>query len=232
MEFSTSSSTKHILDIPHHIQQYLWDCGLACVGMLYSKIAGKDVDVKDLKDVVGSTSIWTIDLAYVLHYFKMDFMFCTTQLGVRTEYSTSSFYQQNFDNDEIRVNSLFENAKNQNISIQNRSVTNQEISERIRRSHAAIVLVDARKINCLCHPSRSLHPKDRNSFLGHYILLCGYDGTNDQFFYHDPSCRSRGECVMHGSDLWEARSQYGTDQDILFVNLLPEHSTSLSVPDC
>ncbi|KAK1864536.1 hypothetical protein I4F81_007082 [Pyropia yezoensis] len=53
-------------------------------------------------------------------------------------------------------------------------------------------------------------------FLGHYVLLCGYDAAADEFEMRDPASR-RDVCWIKGDVLEAARRAFGTDEDIIAV---------------
>ena len=55
-------------------------------------------------------------------------------------------------------------------------------------------------------------------FLGHYIILIGYEQLGDEFIYRDPSIRHRF-CKIRTKDFELARSAKGTDDDCIVVKL-------------
>ena len=82
--------------------------------------------------------------------------------------------------------------------------------------------------NAMTFPSLKdfcLSPTDA-SYQGHYVLACGYDLPRQKIVYRNPSLCDR-ECVMSFQTFEDARSSYGTDDDIIFVDLITQ-STSLS----
>lgn len=60
--------------------------------------------------------------------------------------------------------------------------------------------------------------KITNKYEGHYIVLCGYNADKCVIFYHNPSLKEV-ECCVSISSFEEARKSYGTDEDIIFVNI-------------
>lgn len=48
--------------------------------------------------------------------------------------------------------------------------------------------------------------------LGHFIVLIGYDPTEDVFIYRDPAVRDQF-CVISADDFDDARQSEGTDHD-------------------
>jgi hypothetical protein len=78
---------------------------------------GRDVDIADLRQQCHVNSIWTIDLAFLLRNYVEDFTYYTSFLGSRKEYQQNKFYQENFSDDEKRVNKLFAIAKSCNVHV-------------------------------------------------------------------------------------------------------------------
>ena len=71
-----------------------------------------------------------------------------------------------------------------------------------------------------------LSPAD-NSYQGHYVVVCGYDLPRQKIIYRNPSLYDR-ECVMSFQMFEEARSCYGTDDDVIFVDTIPSTSSCTS----
>ena len=74
--------------VPHVKQTYNWDCGLACVLMVVRALGASahHCDLRTLRQLCRTTSIWTVDLAYLLRRFGADVTFTTVtarQPGVR-----------------------------------------------------------------------------------------------------------------------------------------------------
>ena len=65
--------------------------------------------------------------------------------------------------------------------------------------------------NCLSWCS----PKTR-SYAGHYVAVVGYDLVKQTVTYRNPSLSDR-ECAMSFKDFDEARTAYGTDEDVIFI---------------
>jgi hypothetical protein len=56
-------------------------------------------------------------------------------------------------------------------------------------------------------------------FLGHFIVLCGYDPHNRLLVYRNPAKQQAGLCVMDAA-VWEkARRRRGTDEDLIRVHV-------------
>ena len=114
--------------------------------------------------------------------------------------------------------------------------------------YSCILLLDATLLNCkICHhkavqkqsffkrvlrffhrlnlncfsstsQSRSVTQSRNDDFVGHYILLVGYDRENDLFYYRDPGC-DEGLCCIDSDSLDVARSAIGTDHDVIVVKM-------------
>jgi hypothetical protein len=73
--------------------------------------------LEDLTNQCAVESIWTIDLAFLLHHYMTTFTYYTSYFGSRKEYQQDSFYQATFDQDELRVNHLFDTARSSGIHV-------------------------------------------------------------------------------------------------------------------
>jgi hypothetical protein len=93
-----------------------WDCGLACVAMTLKGL-GFNCSLEDMARKCPVNSVWTIDLAFVLRNYVQDFTYYTSYLGSRKEHQDQKFYQDNFDEDEKRVNKLFAIAKSCSVHV-------------------------------------------------------------------------------------------------------------------
>ncbi|KAL5653459.1 hypothetical protein ACJX0J_038917, partial [Zea mays] len=105
--------------VPHVQQAFTWDYGLACVLMVLRTL-GIDCcdDIADLERLCRTTSIWTVDLAYLLNKISVSFPFCTVTLGANPQYSAESFCREQLQEDIDRVDELFGKALDAGISIQ------------------------------------------------------------------------------------------------------------------
>ncbi|CAN1338955.1 Guanylyl cyclase 1 [Linum perenne] len=54
-------------------------------------------------------------------------------------------------------------------------------------------------------------------YIGHYIVICGYDSDSDEFEIRDPASSRKHERIS-SKCLEEARKSFGTDEDLLLVN--------------
>ncbi|XP_073144327.1 guanylyl cyclase 1 isoform X2 [Henckelia pumila] len=215
------SVLAHFTDVPHINQQYTWDCGLACVLMVLRTLGVYDCDIQDLEDLCCTTSIWTVDLAYLLQKFSVIFTYCTVTLEANPDFSVETFYKEQLPNDLVRVNMLFREAREAGIFVECRSVSASEISEYISSGkYVAIALVDQYKLSnsrsdgvCvsdICSGS--------TGYTGHYIVICGYDARTDEFEIRDPASSRKREKITSWC-LEQAHKSFGTDEDLLLISL-------------
>jgi len=205
---------------PHVQQKYSWDCGLACAEMVLKARGIHDIEFSDLHEVCRTKSVWTIDLAYLMRNYGIEARYYTTSMGVREEYKKQAFYQKHLKEDAVRVQTLFDMAKETGVNVVCRSVSNEWLKALVERNRAlVIVLVDNRLLHCvLCNRSghffanslTRLHP----GFIGHYVLICGYHADSDSFLIKDPAM-SRNACMVKSKNLENARRAFGTDEDLL-----------------
>uniref|UniRef100_A0A1D1ZJF3 Uncharacterized protein C22orf13 n=1 Tax=Anthurium amnicola TaxID=1678845 RepID=A0A1D1ZJF3_9ARAE len=212
-----SSSRSRFVDVPHVRQICNWDCGLACVLMVLRTFGIDDRSIHDLEELCSTTSIWTVDLAYLLQKFSITFSFFTVTLGANPEFSSEAFYKEQLNDDLERVNRLFEKALEAGIQIQHRSISGKEISLLILSGrYIAIALVDKYKLNYswLKDGSVSEFFDGSSKYIGHFVVICGYDADKEEFDIRDPACPRKYERVTLAC-LEEARKSFGTDEDIL-----------------
>ncbi|KAF2296174.1 hypothetical protein GH714_036479 [Hevea brasiliensis] len=138
-------------------------------------------------------SIWTVDLAYLLQKFSVTFAYFTVTIGANPNYSAETFYKEQLPTDLVRVDRLFQKAREEGINIQCRSINEKEISLLILSGkYIAIALVDQYKLSRSWMEDFILSGlNDSNSnYTGHYVVICGYDAGADEFEIRDPASSS------------------------------------------
>jgi len=207
---------------PHVQQRFSWDCGLACAEMALKARGIHDVALPDLRQVCTTVSVWTIDLAFLLKSFGFEVSLYTISSGVREEYKKQAFYQKHLKEDAERVENLFERAQENNIKVELRSVSSDELKYFVQIERGlVVVLVDKRYLQCtLCNRSTQLISNSlmrlSPGFLGHYVLICGYNSSTDSYLIKDPAT-NRNSCVVRARILENARKAFGTDEDVLYL---------------
>jgi len=174
-----------------------------------------------VKDEGFGESTWTIDLCYVLYRFNVPFKYTTVTLGVDPGYVKENFYDKVLAKDTYRVNSRFEQAESKGIIIEKRSVSVDEILDHLDSHGPVIVLTNANLLTCsrcdtgysTCY-SRSCFSSCVVRYQGHYIVLVGHDNT--EVLYRNPTMKDT-LCSMPFTVLEEARTAYGTDEDVVFL---------------
>lgn len=56
-------------------------------------------------------------------------------------------------------------------------------------------------------------------------MVCGYETKRNEFLIHDPGSDNKSGYWIESSILHEARTSYGTDEDLLIVGLHHKGST-------
>ncbi|KAJ4719926.1 Guanylyl cyclase [Melia azedarach] len=213
--------TAYFVEVPHINQLYSWDCGLACVLMALRTTGKCNCTIQGLADLCCTTSIWTVDLAYLLQKFNVRFSYFTITFGANPNYSVETFYKEQLPTDLVRVDMLFQKATGAGINIECRSISGVEITLMILSGkYIAIALVDQYKL------SRSWMEDvivpgfygNESGYTGHYILICGYDAGADEFEIRDPASSRKHERIP-SKRLEEARKSFGTDEDLLLISL-------------
>ncbi|RVX13615.1 Protein GUCD1 [Vitis vinifera] len=139
---------SHFVEVPHMNQLSTWDCGLACVLMVLRTFGINNCNIQALEELCCTTSIWTVDLAYLLQKFSVSFSYFTVTLGANPNFSVETFYKDQLATDLVRVDSLFKKAMEAGIDIQCRSISGDEISLLILSGkYIAIALIDQYKLS-------------------------------------------------------------------------------------
>ncbi|KAJ2417378.1 hypothetical protein GGI10_000238 [Coemansia sp. RSA 2530] len=150
------------------LQQDSWDCGLACVCMVLRAFGYPTCTIAQLTRHANTSSVWTIDLVYLLHRFlKADFTYYTKFLGVNPEHSQHGFYQ-GLDDDEVRVMRLFACAR-QDPALHIVQIVIPLIDLQrflVHRQYVAILLVDNTLLKCIAC-ERSLQASSRTAHHRH-----------------------------------------------------------------
>ncbi|KAL6126687.1 hypothetical protein ACLB2K_074733 [Fragaria x ananassa] len=212
---------SHFVEVPHINQLYSWDCGLACVLMVFRTIGIDSCDIQTLAELCCTKSIWTVDLAYLLQKFSISFSYYTVTFGANPKYSGEKFYKEQLPNDLVRVDTLFQKALEAGIRIKCRSVSQEEICFLILcGKYIAIVLVDQYKLSPSSHDNVIISDlcASNSDYTGHYVIISGYDTATDEFEIRDPACSRKHERVS-STCLEEARKSFGTDEDLLLISL-------------
>lgn len=181
------------------------------------------VDSEKLREKIGTESVWSIDLAYLLANHGLSAAFYTTNAGVRPEYGEQEFYRRHLIHDTVRVTELFANASKKNVSVVVRETSLDDLRDAVvTRRQLVLVLLDKRLLRCeRCSPApRRFANCTRTGFLGHYVLLTHFHHPTDVFLMKDSS-RKCTACVVRADVLESARSAFGTDLDTICVDRLP-----------
>lgn len=176
-----------------------------------------------MRNACSTDSVWSIDIAYLLRYFRLSSTFFTVIRGVRPEYRKQEFYRKQISEDTRRVNQLFESADRESVHVVQRPVLLSEIQRAVSEdNNLVLVLLDKRLLKCAfcdCSPvqTRSFFSnRSTPGFLGHYVLLYAHHPASDKFLMKDPAAPCE-TCVISSDTLEEARLAFGTDQDIIFI---------------
>jgi len=228
-EYSRPSPISISIDEKFHVQQqYNWDCGIACVAMIL-KACGQTPAWDDLIHSVGTESVWTIDLAILLHNRSIKFLFITKLAGVEQNHGHFTFYKDHFDNDSVRVSNLFHQASACSMPIQEASIGEEKLIKLAKSNHIAVILLVNFKILDPQSPDQSSScVASRESYQGHYIILCGFDDVREVFMYRDPA-KPEGVFLVSKQRLHFARISHGTDEDLLVIDLKSSREESTKI---
>ncbi|KAJ3300563.1 hypothetical protein HDV03_002130 [Kappamyces sp. JEL0829] len=121
--------------------------------MVLSGIGRTRLTTQDISSFYPVTSIWTIDLAYLLrHYQVEDFTFYTLHIGVNWRHSSIPFYKESLQKDVKRIHSLFARAREQNVRVVPVGLKPDDLKRfLLSNRYAVILLVDLNLLSChLC----------------------------------------------------------------------------------
>eukprot|EP00803_Ostreobium_quekettii_P005533 evm.model.scf_541.3 EVM.evm.TU.scf_541.3 scf_541:55491-57195(-) len=229
----TPNNHSAVMEVPHVRQTQSWDCGLACVVMVLEAMGIKGVDLDTIKQLCPTQSTWTVDLAYLLHRFGLNVLFLTVTIGANPDFASESFYLDNMEEDEHRVNRLFREAASKGITICSCSMSATQLQQAILSARClAIALVDKRKLSTWFNATQLLGPQlcsVASGYTGHYVVICGYDAQRQAFLIQDPA-RSMPSGMWVAADVLEsARKSFGTDEDLLVISTQPLKTNDLLV---
>lgn len=111
----------HAWPAQHVMQRRSWDCGLAC-SLMALRGAGYCPDfafpaLPDLEAAVGTSSVWTIDLAFLLRDQGVRPRMFTVTVGVDPSYDRLPFYST-LPHDHDRVSARFRDAAALGVSVE------------------------------------------------------------------------------------------------------------------
>ncbi|KAI8587173.1 Guanylyl cyclase [Geranomyces variabilis] len=203
-----------------------WDCGLACVSMVLSSLAVPHtlLELRNAADDPVRDGVWTIDLAYHLgKYGVQDFTYYTSYIGVNQQYTRTRFYSATLSRDRQRIHALFAGAHERNIRVVAWTLPLDDMIRFLDSArYAILVLVDLALLTCReCGHGwarRRTRGDSETRFVGHYVLLVGYDARTDRFLYRDPGT-AHELCAVDADRLDEARRADGTDCDAIVVRV-------------
>ncbi|XP_065082601.1 protein GUCD1 [Ochlerotatus camptorhynchus] len=208
----------------HFRQRYEWDCGLSCILMLLGHNEKRNFldNFKHICHTGGfGESTWTIDLCYVLKDFGVKHKYITTTFGANPSHLGKEYYKC-FNTDEMRVNEKFANASSRGIPIETKSMSHQFLQEHLANHGNIILLTNASLLYCDLCKTNKLSKELRSclglkaAYMGHYIILCGYDQRIRKFIYRNPAFKDR-VCFMSYEAMDKARKANGTDEDIILL---------------
>lgn len=179
--------------LKHVAQRQRWDCGLACLQMIYQWIDddGDDNDMYEwLVQHVGTQSVWTVDLVIVLHELLQlrqkaaaapNFLFATTNLSVNPDFSNFFYYKTAFQQDTRRVQARINTIRQLNLPacelLSDNGVSMRAVAELVQRADTvAILLVDNAVMRQSTGNTNSSH-NNKTVYAGHYIILAGIVAT-------------------------------------------------------
>lgn len=234
-----SDAKKKGILLPHEQQHFNWDCGITCLRMVlkyFDKNRNGEL-IQQFSKMRLRTSVWTIDLAYLLTAFEIKNQLSTITLGVDANYADVDFYATHLSRDNLRVNQLFRDAHLKGVKVVKESVSMDDIVDFLDKRQPIIILIDWKKMSCIhCCTGPRLSKKLKDSMMevfngsldsetdnktnrgyqGHYVCLTGVDREKRLIYFSNPSAK-HPVCVSSVEEVETARKSYGTDEDLIFI---------------
>ena len=208
-------------------QEESWDCGLACVRMALG-VLGHNATHASLTQRLASRSVWSIDLAYLLHDYGVECEFITARVGMEASlYQGVGFYDECIAADSRRVSFLFKRASAEGVQVRQHTLNGTELWNLMRDEDTLVIaLIDAAKLYSRVVPADRSATTDvpaaipandsATDFMGHYVMLVGLDDQRGGFLVNDPG-RDEERTFVRSESLEAARLASGTDQDLILI---------------
>jgi hypothetical protein len=174
--------------------------------------------------------------------------FFSTYIGVNPQHIGEAYYADTLASDTEHVASAFAELQELQqrhrsrivVNVQKRLVTTRDLIEIMQEEESGdaelifLCLVDGSKLHCRCHQSTTWlgaawsllgYAVGLGGYMGHYVVVCGYDKATDQVLYRNPGVAAgdiagTGYLCAESVDTFEAaRSADGTDYDTVLLRL-------------
>ncbi|EAA05246.4 AGAP011198-PA [Anopheles gambiae str. PEST] len=202
--------------IVHFTQRYDWDCGLACILMVLDR-RQRQTFLSQFQQICDEgqfgKSTWTIDLCYVLKDFNVPHRYLTKTIGANPNHRVNDYYKS-YTLDMLRVNNKFRYAEQNGVDVRQCTVNYRFLIDHLGTYGNIILLISASLLYCDLCKFNKLPCEIR--YMGHYIVLCGYNKKLQKFMYRNPACKDR-VCYIPYQALDKARKANGTDEDIILL---------------
>jgi len=197
-------------------QRSAWDCGLSAA----ASASGTPRDA--LRRALRARSCWTIDLLRAVRATGARATLVTTRAGVDPRYANDGFYENELIKDCERVARLF--ARADASTVVRARMRAEDIARALStRAVRCVALVDARLLT-----AREGERERERDFVGHFVVVRGADvdgGRVIRFRIFDPA-PDGGDVMVSRARFDEARTAFGTDEDLLFVETRSSRSAA------
>ena len=197
-------------------QRSAWDCGPSAA----ASASGTPRDA--LRRALRARSCWTIDLLRAVRATGARATLVTTRAGVDPRYANDGFYENELIKDCERVARLF--ARADASTVVRARMRAEDIARALStRAVRCVALVDARLLT-----AREGERERERDFVGHFVVVRGADvdgGRVIRFRIFDPA-PDGGDVMVSRARFDEARTAFGTDEDLLFVETRSSRSAA------
>jgi ABC-type bacteriocin/lantibiotic exporter with double-glycine peptidase domain len=184
-------------------------CGPVSLRMILH-ILGNKISQAELEKIINykeGKGTSTIKLALAAKKLGFDTELKSIHITPQKETLELEYYKKNGDESIESLTKLVEEAKKAGVKLTEKSLNITELSTLLNKKLTPIVLLDWNIIK----------REPQRGFLGHYIVLCGFD---NKFVYVNNSAGKNGRRLqaIPRRVFDKARKSLGTDEDILIIS--------------
>jgi ABC-type bacteriocin/lantibiotic exporter with double-glycine peptidase domain len=194
------------LKVPFYKQTPL-NCGPTALRMVFSYF-GNDTDISVIENLVNKKDgkgVSTILLAIAAAELGFKTEFYSKSIYFNEDHLKKDYYKKHADITSHEQSKIIVNeARNKGIQLFEKSITLNEILQKITTNSLPIALLDWNIV------------KGKKGYNGHFVVIVGYD--KDNVYVHNQSFRNPKPFMKIPIEFFEkARKADGTDEDLVII---------------